>query len=285
MYNVLGDSMHLNKKVYKFKSNKDVSIKIVQISDIHFSIDYKLKRLDKVKNKIDIIDPDVVCIIGDLIDSYHDSNIDVFKKWLVELSDKYKVIVVLGNHDYLAYNNGKYVEHTDISWIKDIESSNLIILNGIYRYKNVNFIGYNIDFDYYYHHNYERFKESDYIKYNKELSDLMSNISDDYNVLLVHDPSLFLNIDNYKKIDGFDKIDLVLCGHTHGGLIPSFIPGNFGLVSPSKELFPSKVRGRVRISNANLIISSGVVKLSRKSRLSSFNDIYGYNINVICVNK
>ena len=277
--------MHLDKKVYKFKSSKDVSLKIVQISDIHFSIDYKLRRLDKVKSKIDIINPDVVCIIGDLIDSYHSSNIDVFKIWLVELSNKYKVIIVLGNHDYLAYNNGKYVEHTDISWLTDIESSNLIILNGVYKYKNVNFIGYNIDFDYYYHHNYERFKESDYVRYNKELSNLISNVSDDYNVFLVHDPSLFLNIDNYKKIVGFDKIDLVLCGHTHGGLIPSFIPGNFGLVSPSKEFFPSKVRGKVRISNANLIISSGIVKLSRKSRLSSFNDIYGYNINVICVNK
>ena len=76
-----------------------------------------------------------------------------------------------------------------------------------------------------------------------------------------------------------------MCGHTHGGMIPSFIPGNFGIIAPSKKLFPKNVRGIKKIGDTTVIIGSGITKLSRKSKLTMFTDIYGANINEIKITK
>ena len=275
--------MHLDKKIYNIDTYKSVNAKIVQISDIHFSIDYKLKRLYKLKNKIDIINPNYICIVGDLIDEYDVVNTDYinyFKSWLKGLSLKYKVIISLGNHDFIVKDGISYKEHNNLDWLFELESDNLIILNNeIYKDEGINFIGYNPDFIYYY-----RYHEKNFVNCNNEMSKLFNGLNG-YNILMVHTPSMITYDDNYKNIKGFNLIDLVLCGHTHGGLIPSFIPGHFGIVSPHKYFFPKVVRGRIRYSNFDLIISSGVVKLSRKSGISLLNDVYGYNINVINIKK
>lgn len=155
----------------------------------------------------------------------------------------------------------------------------ILLYNSVYSENGVNFIGYNLDYDYYHNH------EKPFYNYNRELSKLISNVNDGYNILLVHTPSIVIKNDNYKNINGIERINLILCGHMHGGLVPSFIPGNFGFVSPRKKLFPRNVRGKVMIGNTLLLISSGIVKLSEKSGLSIFNNFYGYNINVICITR
>lgn len=267
--------MHLDKKEYNIDGS--VNLRIVQISDIHFSIDYNLKRLHKVFDYIDSLKPNYVCIVGDLIDEYDvvlTNYINYLKDWLRILSDKYKVIISLGNHDFIVKKDKKYIEHNNIDWLLELKSDRLIILNNdVYTDGNVNFIGYNPDYTYYY-----VYHEKKSLKYFLELSDLIRNIKG-YNILMIHTPSIILNNINDSNID------LILCGHTHGGLIPSFVPGNFGLVSPHKTLFPKCVRGMVKIGKCNMIISSGVVKLSRKSKIGCFNNIYGYNINVINIKK
>lgn len=269
--------MYMDKKVYNISSDKNISIKIAQISDIHFSIDYNLKRLDKIKKNLKELSPDYVCIIGDLIDEYNDSNIDVFRNWLKDLSSSFKLIIVVGNHDLIVKKNGKYIEHSDISWLKSLRSNNLIVLdNDIYSDGNINFVGYSLDFSYYYHH-----ESISYDRYNKDLCKLLSRVHDGVNILLVHTPSFFFENKNYKNITDLSKLDLVLCGHTHGGLMPPFFPGHFGIVSPTRTFFPRFVRGIIKIDSTLVIISSGIMKLSRKSGLSMLNDIYGYNINLI----
>ena len=272
--------MHLDKKIYNIDTYKDIDVKIVQISDIHFSIGYKLKRLSKLFFDIDNINPDYVCIVGDLVDSYDvvkTNYIDYLKDWLKLLSYKYKVIVSLGNHDFFVRGGKNYIEHDDINWLLGLKSDNLVILNNdVYSENGINFIGYNPNFEYYY-----LYKEKKFFDFG-DISKLLNNLKG-YNILMVHPPSLIVS--NYKNINGFNLVDLVLSGHTHGGLIPSFFPGSFGIISPCKRLFPSVVRGRVRCGKSDIIISSGVVKLSRKSKISLFNDVYGYNINVINIKK
>ena len=275
--------MRMDKKVYDINTYRNVNVKIVQISDIHFSYNYKLSRLQNVIDKIDDINPDYVCIVGDLIDEYDivsSAEFSFFVDWLKKLSSKYKVIISLGNHDFIVKKGKKYCEKFDIDWLLNIKDDNMIVLNNaIYSENGINFIGYNPDFKYYYD-----FKEKNNIKYNNELSNLINNLNG-YNILLLHTPSMITVDDNYKIINGFNLIDLVLCGHTHGGMIPSFFPGSFGIVSPYKSLFPKCVRGKKRYGKADLLISSGIVKLSRKSNLTKLNDIYSYNINVINIKK
>ena len=272
--------MHLDKKEYFIDTYKNVNVKIVQIADIHFSIGYNLKRLHRLLNDIDKIHPDYVCIVGDLIDEYdvvETNYINYFKDWLKLLSYKYKVIISLGNHDFIVKNGKRYIEHNNIDWLLELKSDRLIVLdNDVYSEGGINFIGYNPDFEYYY-----TYKEKKYLN-SADLSKLFNNLNG-YNILMVHTPILIVS--SYKNIKNYNLIDLTLSGHTHGGMIPSFFPGHFGIISPFNSLFPRSVRGRIKCGKSDLIISSGVVKLSRKSRISILNDIYGYNINVINIKK
>ena len=100
---------------------------------------------------------------------------------------------------------------------------------------------------------------------------------------MIHTPFLLLRNDNYRKIKNLKKLNLILSGHTHGGMVPSFIKGNNGIISPERELFPKNVRGKIDLDNNSIIISTGVIKLSKKSKISILNDIYGTNINEIVI--
>ena len=272
--------MRIEYKKYTINNNKNINIKIAHISDIHFSHDYKIKRLDMIKEKIKTINPDYICITGDLIDIYdviHDTNFKDFEKWLKEISKIAKTIISIGNHEYIKMTETGYTRIENIDWLKKIQDNNIIVLNNeIYNDEKITFIGYNPNYDYYY-----KDKEKNPQTQNENIEKLIERINKNYAILLLHTPIVLTKNNNYKKIKNYEKIDLVLSGHTHGGLIPSFIPGNFGIVSPRRDLLTKKVRGRVKLENTNLIISSGIMKLSRKSKITYLNDIYGSNINEI----
>ena len=66
------------------------------------------------------------------------------------------------------------------------------------------------------------------------------------------------------------NIDLVLCGHMHGGLVPRFLRKifkNSGLINPSKKLFPKNVYGKIIKQKSSIIITSGITVVSH---LNSF---------------
>ena len=177
--------------------------------------------------------------------------------------------------EYVEQNN-KYIKNDDIKWLKKLKNNNLIVLdNKIYIENNITFLGFNPDYKYY------KDKGNNPNKAITKINDLLNNAKSNYNILLLHTPLLITRNENYKNIKQLDKIDLILCGHTHGGMMPSFFPGNFGIISPERKLFPKKVRGKIKIKKTTMIISSGIIKLSRKSKITFLNDIYSSNINLI----
>jgi len=85
-----------------------------------------------------------------------------------------------------------------------------------------------------------------------------------YNILLCHSP---INISRKEIIKDID-VDLVLCGHMHGGLVPNFLKPllkNIGFISPQKTLFPKCAYGNIKIDNKNIIITSGIKVMSKSS--------------------
>lgn len=264
--------MRINNKKYEFKSTEN--IKIVHISDIHFSDNFNLKNLDLILENIKMQNPDYICITGDLIDKTNIKNesIEKYIDWLKKLATINKTIVVLGNHD-IEYRIKKENKHKEneyfISSLKKIK--NLYLLrNDIYKDENVTFVGCEIEYEHYIH------KTIDTNKINNLIPDIK------HNIMLIHDPSHILN--NKDKIN-FENLDLILCGHTHGGLAFEFIPGHFGFISPHKKLFPKNMRGLFSISNTKLIISSGITKLSECSGLNKLSNIFSSNIITISLKK
>ena len=275
--------MRIQYNKYRLE-NKEIETKIVHISDVHFAHKYKIKRFEMIENKIKKINPNYICITGDTIDTYDEIKDDNFKyliEFIKNISKIGKVIISIGNHEYVKKDGKSFKKNDDINWLKELKNENIIILdNEIYEENKISFIGYNPDFEYYYQN-----KETEPKKYNNQLERLIDKTKNNYKILLVHTPMIIFKNDNYKTIKDFNKISLILSGHTHGGMIPSFIPGNTGIISPTRELFPKNVRGIKRIENTTVIISSGIMKLSRKSGITFLNDIYGSNVIEIDIKK
>ncbi|WP_299681671.1 metallophosphoesterase [uncultured Dokdonia sp.] len=189
---------------------------ITQISDIHSgSFDNK----EKVSYAIDLIneqDSDAIFFTGDMVNNFASEMepwIDVFSK----LSAKDGMYSILGNHDYGDYYRG---------WSSKEEKQ-----NNFQRLKDIhNEIGFDLIL------NDSRFIEKDGqrialvgvenwgagFKQEGDLNKAIGNItSDDFKVLLSHDPSHW----DHEVVPHKDHFHLTLSGHTHGMQFGIEIPG------------------------------------------------------------
>ena len=255
--------MKIFNTTYNIESN--INKKIVLISDLHYFNKKNIFILNKVFDKIKIINPDYVCITGDIIDHSTVFDLDLLINWLIKLSSKYKTVVVIGNHEYYV-NKKEKIFNLDNSFIEKLSNiNNLYFLNNKnIIIDNINFIGLDLGKEYY---------------INKTINININNLIKKgyYNILLCHSP---INID--KIIN--DNINLVLCGHMHGGLIPKCfrkIIKKAGIIDPNKKLFPKYVYGLKRINKISIITTSGITVLSHFNLLRLFNFIYSSEIVII----
>ena len=234
--------------------NKDYSIssklnkKIVLISDLHYLNKKDLDRLNSILDDINNIKPNFICIPGDIIDKSKVDDENIFVDWVKRLSKVSTVIISIGNHELYRSKLNKlghlnkefYNKLSNIDNLYVLDNKNIII-------DNINFIGITIPIEYYFKNNLDNF------------SNLLNKVNIDkkhYNVLLCHSPVDICNKDILKN----KNIDLVLCGHMHGGVVPRFlrrIMGTNGFISPNKTLFPKNAYGHLNINNTDIIITSG----------------------------
>ncbi len=263
----------LNKN-YTIDGNIDTNICL--ISDIHYHSKSDIKYLNKVLNKIKLLNPSYICIPGDLIDECNIKDEEVLINWLTRLGMVAKTIISIGNHEYYISKKNCIYGFNDelfnkIRKIKDI----YVLDNESIRFNNINFIGLTLEDDYYYK----------YMEKDPKFIDYISNVKVDnncYNVLLCHSPSNMLD----KNIINRLGVDLVLCGHTHGGMTPKILRKfikHGGIIDPNKKFFPKNVYGNIKINNTNIIITSGITVVSHMNKFRILKNFFSgeiVNINI-----
>lgn len=246
--------MKIVNKTYNLGNNLNKSI--VLISDLHYYEKTQIKHFNKILDNIKKINPEYICVTGDIIDKAYVPNFDEFIIWVQQLTKITKVIAVLGNHEFYVNkrNNEFKLNKENINKIKKI--NNLYLLdNDNLILDNINFIGLTLPIE---HYMYQNESKKDFKKYIKNIKTKKSC----YNVLLCHTPINLVKEDIIKQID----IDLILCGHMHGGIVPNCLRkifGNSGIISPSKKFFPKNVYGNIKKDNKNIIITSGITMLAK----------------------
>jgi predicted MPP superfamily phosphohydrolase len=172
--------------------------KIVMISDVHLGTIRRERFLKNIITKIEKENPDVIFILGDLIDG----SVFPYEKWLnefISIKPQFGILYVEGNHEKYNQEYDKFKSQIP-SEINNLTNKKITI-------NNTQIIG----LDYY------------EIQTEDKIRDTLKSL--DYNqeqqsIILIHDPK-------DTKYIADKNASLVLSGHTHGGQIfPFTIPIN-----------------------------------------------------------
>ncbi len=212
--------------------------KIVQISDLHNASFGE--NNEKLINIIKSQNPDIILVTGDLWDSRR-TDLPVGLNFLEQAVGIAPTYYVTGNHEIRFYED--YLEITS-----DMREMGVTILdeytpstfekNG----QAIQLIGISDPSLY-----FEELEDNEKFLTSQKINTLEDKSL--YTILLSHRPNLF---DQYVEND----IDLVFCGHIHGGQVRLPIVG--GLVGPEHFLFPKYDSGVFTENITSMIVSRGL---------------------------
>lgn len=245
---------------YNLKSDKITgNLKIVLISDLH-NKEYGQNNEELVKI-IKEQKPDFIAVTGDMVTRSF-VNDDNMKNILSKLSEVAPVYCCLGNHERAI--SDKIDFKADITSCGAVlldnedtlftaKSGEKVLIGGLsdYPYYEFNAPGYDTPERYF----WESFKEKS---------------EDYYSILLHHQPEYIT--DMVAQSD----VNLVLCGHTHGGLVR--IPFIGGVIVPNQGFFPQYDKGEFDFDNTTMIISGGLGVSNPVPRFNNQPEICVINI-------
>ena len=230
--------------------------KILQLSDLH-SKSFGNNN-EKLIDMIDKESPNIIVMTGDMVTA-NEKDFTVFYSLVKELTKKYRVYYVYGNHEgelslklkseitaFLKENGVIVLDNDYISIEKNNEKINLYGLCYTQKY-------------YSYKGGKKHIITENYIK--NKLGTIDKN---KYNILLTHNPLFFDAYSGY----GFD---LTLSGHVHGGLIR--LPFIGGILSPERKFFPQYSAGVYEKGNSKLVVSRGLSRGTKGFRFFNRPDV------------
>lgn len=230
--------------------------KIVQLSDLHSkSFGNNNEML------IDMIDkesPNIIVMTGDMVTA-NEKDFTVFYSLVKELTKKYRVYYVYGNHE------GELSSKLKSEITAFLKENGVIVLDNDYisiekNNEKINLYGLCYTQKYYsYKGGKKHIITENYIK--NKLGTIDKN---KYNILLTHNPLFFDAYSGY----GFD---LTLSGHVHGGLIR--LPFIGGILSPERKFFPQYSAGVYEKGNSKLVVSRGLSRGTKGFRLFNRPDV------------
>lgn len=264
----------LFRKVEHSIYNQDAkgNIKIVAISDVHYSHMVTPKVLLTIFSKINSLKPDYITIVGDLLDSVDVLKDDTLRRNLIgfirSLSTVAPIIISIGNHDFSTKKDEKWAYGWDGDFWREVASipKVTVVDNTIYQDDRVFISGYTQPFEFYFEDKKE-YLPAMITSLERQKEELLSPTVELPRICMIHSPYRLTEpaISKY-----FKNYDIFLSGHMHEGMVPPIlddvIKSNYGIITPSKFLFPKNARGTVRTEYGQyIIISGGITKLAEES--------------------
>ena len=244
---------HIVSSVFNYKSSKLSSdsgkFNIVQISDLHnasFGKDNK-----KLIDNIESLEPDIIVITGDIIDSNH-TDLKVSINFVKEMTKRYLVYYVTGNHEYWLDES----EREEL--FASIREAGAVILNNEKTTINMN------------HDSITLIGLDDHSLNDATLSSMMEQCDkNELTVVLAHEPQY---INNYCDAGA----DLVLTGHAHGGQV--ILPFIGALIAPGQGFLPQYTAGEIKRENTTMYISRGLGNSVIPLRLFNYPEIVSIEV-------
>lgn len=205
--------------------------KIVQLSDLHgaeFGED-GMELVEKVKE----LEPDIIALTGDFVTD--EGDLAAVKKLAGRLTELCTVYFVSGNHEFgsgLAIKVRNILERAGVKYLSNeyltiSRGEDEILLGGVE----------------------DPLAYADMLSPD-ELAQKMNDAAPDAFKILLGHRNYWMT--EYPEL----PVDLIFCGHAHGGLIR--IPGVGGLIGTDRRLFPDFDAGEYNNGRYTLIVSRGL---------------------------
>lgn len=205
--------------------------KIVQLSDLHgaeFGED-GMELVEKVKE----LEPDIIALTGDFVTD--EGDLAAVKKLAGRLTELCPVYFVSGNHEFgsgLAVKVRNILERAGVKYLSNEyltinRGDDEILLGGVE----------------------DPLAYADMLSPD-ELAQKMNDAAPDAFKILLGHRNYWMT--EYPEL----PVDLIFCGHAHGGLIR--IPGVGGLIGTDRRLFPDFDAGQFNNGRYTLIVSRGL---------------------------
>lgn len=230
------------------KEFKNEKLNVVLISDIHLGEIIENSRIKDIVSKVNDLNPDIVLIAGDLIDSsikpFEDNNM---ASELGKIKSKYGTFFSLGNHDLFDNKVDTLTTLLEKEGIVVLRDKATLINNSFYIVGRDDI-------------SISRFKDK-----RKDLKDIIGNVDKSKPMIVIdHNPSSL-------KESSESMVDIQVSGHTHKG---QMVP--FNLIT--KAIFENHY-GYMKKGNLNLVVSSGFGTWGPPIRIGSRSEIVNIHLN------
>lgn len=221
-------------------------LRIAVIADLHCH-EYGEEN-ERLLSAIEAASPDVILIPGDMIVSAFTETYDVASRFLSRAVGIAPVYLSNGNHESRVEKIDSPYHEDYHAYRRKLETMGIHILNNqkeVWKHGKNSSVIYGVDIPL---ACYEKGKKTPLPEgFLHEKLGVCEKST--YTILLAHNPA-------YCEDYAAWGADLILAGHTHGGLVR--IPGIGSVISPQFELFPKYDSGRFDIGKSTAIISRGL---------------------------
>lgn len=205
-------------------------LKIVFAGDLHIKPNQE-KRLAEIIERINAQNPDIILFAGDFAAGHKKGStlpFDIYAKHLKNLSAKYGVYSVMGNHDYWAgYDSVKNMLETVGIKVLANNNTQLTLSNG----KKLNIAGV-----------------EDLQMGIPDVKKALIGTENNLTIFLTHSPDIFVEVPK-------SNVALTLAGHVHGGQIR--LPFVGAIIIPSK--YGNKYsQGLIEENERKMIVTRGI---------------------------
>ena len=225
------------------------TLQVVMVSDIHLGNIINNRRLTKIINRINQLEPDVVVLGGDIIDG----NVDVLiNQQMIDnfarLRPKLGTYAILGNHEYFDQKPDVAIEYLEQGNVHVLRDNWVLIANSFYL----------VGRDDLSRQRYTNTSRQDLVR-------IMTNMDHTLPIILLdHQPQNFH--------DGVEQgVDLQLSGHTHLGQL---FPNNL----ITKKLYELDW-GYLRKEGLQIIVSCGIGTWGPPIRIGNHPEIVNITIH------
>ena len=221
-------------------TKNDAKLKFVVITDLH-NKEYGEKNAD-LAGLVKEQNPDFIAVCGDMVNRGNPDTTKM-KDVLEKLSKIAPTYCCLGNHerdnaakfgtDFKSETNSTGAVLLDNEYIKFTKNGKSVLIGGM------------SDYPY-----YEFYTPDDDVPSRTLWEEFAEKAKNNFTILLHHQPEYIA--EDAKKTD----IDLIVCGHTHGGQIQ--LPFIGGVIAPNQGLFPKYDKGEFDLDGTKMIVCAGL---------------------------